>query len=126
MTLETLTCSSTAALEALAHGVPAAFFLDYEGPDRLNGPARSALTGSGLILSRQEVLNLTVREPDPEWMNGTLSDPRAADRLLSIIRDFRERQGGGVAPMIYPSLMQVRARQAISVAKKIRRKLLAA
>lgn len=121
-----LTCSSTAALEALAHGVPAAFFLDYEGPDRLNGPARSALTGSGLILSRQEVLNLTVREPAPAWMNGILSDPGDMGRVLEIIRAFRERQGSGVAPMIYPSLMQVRARQAISVAKKIRRKLLAA
>jgi hypothetical protein len=123
-----LTCSSTAALEAVARGIPTGFLLDYEGGEKgkWNKPARIFLSNSNLILSRQEVLDLVPRTPKAAWVDSVLSAPGDFDRLLSIIREFHDKQGNSVAPMIYPGYWEAKAHSAKTVARRFKRKLLVA
>jgi hypothetical protein len=83
-----LTCSSTAGLQALAHGVPAMFYdsyPDHEHESQWPGVQR-LLKASNLIVSREQAVRLDTPRADPRWFQENLSTSADLARLISAMR----------------------------------------
>lgn len=84
-----ITCTSTAAIDLVREGVPAMVHLDY--PDRtldpLVEPMRRLFTGSNLIKSLDDVLNLRFDAPDRDWLSGIFCPRDLGRDVLSRIAD---------------------------------------
>lgn len=75
-----VTVSSTAAVEALAAGVPAALLGDFGLPDHYGG---SYFLESGLITTLDRLLAGEVPTPDPAWLaSRVVADGRNCERLV--------------------------------------------
>ncbi|WP_418276183.1 DUF6716 putative glycosyltransferase [Isoptericola jiangsuensis] len=115
-----LTVSSTAALEALARGLPTVFLADFGiGAEQLN----EQYAGSGCVRRLDEVA-ATLRAggpaPDPDWCADGYLHPR--DELGDVVRDLggRAREGGltpldDVVPWSWPRHLWSRVRSALPV-----------
>jgi hypothetical protein len=91
-----VTVSSTAAIEALARGIPV-IALDTFGVRRsLINPV---FVGSGLFGTRDDVVARAYRHPDPEWLDDNyFHDPAADDWTRTLERLVAERRAGRLAP----------------------------
>lgn len=91
-----VTVSSTAAIEAIARGIPV-IAIDTFGVRRsLINPV---FRGSGLFGGRDEVLRRDFRHPDPAWLDDNyFHDPAADDWALALERLVQIRRDGRLAP----------------------------
>jgi hypothetical protein len=83
-----LTCSSTAGLQALAQGVPAMFYdsyPDHEHESQWPG-VRRLLTGSNLVVSREQAVRLDAPRADPRWFEENLSTSADLAKLVTAMR----------------------------------------
>ncbi len=79
-----LTCSSTAGVEALAMGIPAMFYSDYHGfaeEPQYAGIMR-VFSGSGIQVTREQAVGLSVPTANPDWWHNTISRPDDLSKLL--------------------------------------------
>lgn len=95
-----VTISSTAAIEAIAHGVPV-IALDEFGISKplLN----TVFRGSGLLAGADAVIARDVRTPEPEWLRDNYFHDEescdAGERLASLVE---RRRAGQLAPRTMP------------------------
>lgn len=91
-----VTVSSTAAIEAIARGIPV-IAIDTFGVRRsLINPV---FRGSGLFGGREEVVRRDFRHPDPAWLDDNyFHDPAADDWARTLERLVRARRDGRLAP----------------------------
>lgn len=92
-----LTCSSTSGVEALAHGVPTMFYLDYAeaAADPLNAPMRALLAGGGPLATRLQALDLSPPCPTPAWLDEMLSNATDVDAVI----EAAARKHGAATPL---------------------------
>jgi hypothetical protein len=83
-----ITCTSTAAADLVAAGVPTLIHLDYPENylDPLVAPMRDLFAGSGLIADLTRLLALDARPPDPDWLAGMFCPRDLGARVLAMIR----------------------------------------
>lgn len=91
-----VTVSSTAAIEALARGIPV-IALDTFGVRRsLINPV---FVGSGLFGGRDEVIARAFRHPDPSWLDDNyFHDPTVDDWTRTLEQLVAERRSGRLPP----------------------------
>lgn len=91
-----LTCTSTAAIDLIREGVPTQVYLDYEENylDPLVPGMRRLFEGSGVIATLDDILQGTLRAPDPEWLARMFCPPDLGARVLACIADLRARDAG--------------------------------
>lgn len=78
-----VTVSSTAVLEAVDRGLPAIVLGDFGvGPELYNG----VFAGSGLIGTLADVEALTVRHPDPDWLQDHYFHPPTPETTAGLLR----------------------------------------
>lgn len=94
-----LTCTSTAAMDAIRAGVPSLLYLDYveNHRDYTVEPMRRLFGDSGLIAPLPRLLDLDVRPPDGGWLARNFRGPDLYDELLDAIAAFRRRPARAAA-----------------------------
>ena len=85
-----ITCTSTAAMDAIAAGVPTAVHTQYVEAyrDPLSAPMRREFAGSGIDLPLRDLLDLRIPRPDPTWMAERFRGDDLYDELEAIIGRF--------------------------------------
>lgn len=88
-----LTCTSTAAIDAVRAGVPVQVYLDYVQNylDPLATPMRTLFAQSGLIATLDEVLKGAPRPPAPAWLDEMFCPRDLGARVLAAIAAARAR-----------------------------------
>lgn len=87
-----VTVSSTAAIEAVAMGVPVIAIDDFGVRRAL---INTVFEGSDLLASSEALIEGDFRHPNPEWMDDNYFHPRAdTDWLAQLERLLDERDGG--------------------------------
>jgi len=101
-----ITCTSTAALDVVRAGVPCMIYLDYVDyyRDRLAAPMRRLFADSNLIVSLEEMLNLELKAPDPNWLENMFSPPDLGARIIRLVEDFETRPALMGSPAQGPDL----------------------
>ncbi len=90
-----ITCTSTAALDAMSEGVPTMIYLDYVDNflDPLNGPMREVFKTSGAIVTLEELLFLKTRPVNPAWVADMFAERSLGADVLKAIEAFEGREG---------------------------------
>lgn len=72
-----LTCTSTAAMDAISAGLPAIAYTDYVENylDPMSKAMKGLFEGSGVLASLEQFLNLETRRPEAAWLNANFRDP---------------------------------------------------
>lgn len=72
-----LTCTSTAAMDAISAGLPAIAYTDYVENylDPMSKAMKGLFAGSGVLASLEQFLNLEARRPEASWLNANFRDP---------------------------------------------------
>jgi hypothetical protein len=92
-----VTVSSTAALEAVALGIPTLIIDDFGVSAEL---INEVFTGSGLLGSTAALLGREFREPDPAWLaDNYFHDPSQNDWIAAIERLVAENRAGSLEPL---------------------------
>lgn len=90
-----LTCTSTAAMDAVSQGIPTLVYTSYVDywKDRMSAAMEREFEGSGLLASLSRVLRLEARPPRSGWLDARFVTP---DGLLDDIEAAiaRVRRGG--------------------------------
>lgn len=89
-----ITCTSTAAIDAISSSTPTMVYLDYieSHKDPLNNAMRRQFDESGLIVTLTQLVQLDAGLPNPKWMQDRFKGPELIDELLDAIHLFKERQ----------------------------------
>lgn len=82
-----LTCTSTAAADLVAAGIPAMVYLDYVENylDPLMPPMKQLFEGSGLVAGLEAVLNGNWQAPEPQWLDKMFCTPDLGARVLAAL-----------------------------------------
>lgn len=88
-----ITCTSTAAMDAISAGVPTMLYLDYlkNYADYTVAPMRAMFAASGLVCSLPALLDLDVAPPEPRWLASHFRGEDLYDALISAIISWRSR-----------------------------------
>lgn len=88
-----ITCTSTAAMDAVSAGVPTMIYLDYieNYLDPLALPMRQEFSDSGLICDLHRVMNLEANAPDPIWLQQHFRGDDLYSELEISIAAFKAR-----------------------------------
>lgn len=101
-----VTISSTAAIEALARGIPAVLLDEFGISDAL---INTVFTGSGLFGGRDAVVRREFRHPDPAWLDDNyLHDATASDWFDRAIDLVAAQRAGRLQP--HPAAQRVGGR----------------
>lgn len=91
-----VTISSTAAIEAIARGIPVIALDTFGVADTLINPV---FVGSGLLAGEAAVVRRRFRHPDPAWCaDNYFHDPAADDWAAQVAELVRLRQAGALPP----------------------------
>ncbi|HXR44106.1 MAG TPA: DUF6716 putative glycosyltransferase, partial [Pseudolysinimonas sp.] len=95
-----VTVSSTAAIEAIARGIPVIALDVFGVSDEL---INVVFAGSGLLAGEAAVIGREFRHPDPSWLDDNYFHPAdAADWLRQLDELLAERAAGRLAPRAIP------------------------
>ncbi len=85
-----LTCTSTAAMDALSAGVPTIVYTDYveNYRDRMAGAMQRIFRDSGIIMPLKSVLYLDYRKPRMSWLERHFRDETIFLELLRVVSKF--------------------------------------
>lgn len=88
-----ITCTSTAAIDAVAAGVPVQVYLDYVEAylDPLAAPMRALFAQSGLLASLPDLLEGSPRPPAPGWVEQMFCPPDLGERVVAAVQAVRAR-----------------------------------
>jgi hypothetical protein len=87
-----VTVSSTAALEAVALGLPVMVLDDFGvTPELIN----DVFLGSGLLASLADLLAMRFSDPDPEWLDDNYFHDQATDSWQAIAEELVQRNRRG-------------------------------
>ncbi|WP_333834459.1 DUF6716 putative glycosyltransferase [Rubrimonas sp.] len=88
-----ITCTSTAAMDAVSAGVPTMLYLDYveNYADYTVEPMRTMFKGSGLIRPLPALLDLDALPPDPDWLARHFRGEELYDSLIDAIVRWQGR-----------------------------------
>ncbi|MFC5679315.1 DUF6716 putative glycosyltransferase [Aeromicrobium endophyticum] len=89
------TISSTALLEAVAHGVPCLAIDDFGVGER---QINTVLVGSGLLGSTDRLVAGAFRHPAPEWLDDNYLHDPAANTWVAAVEELLVRRGRGDLP----------------------------
>ena len=97
-----ITCTSTAAADLIAAGVPTLVHLDYVENylDPLNAPMRAMFEGSGVVAGLDDLLALRAGTPDPAWMARFFCPPDLGERVLRRVAAFQAMERPGTGPLL--------------------------
>jgi hypothetical protein len=86
----TITCASTASIEALGSGVPSLFLTDYTAAkeEAHYNSLQAFLEGSGIQATKDDIIALKVRHPNREWLEGVISTEDHVWELLTVLARF--------------------------------------
>lgn len=114
-----ITCSSSAGIESIAAGVPTLFYTCFPRADEdvLAYKIRDILKRSNLLASREDILNLTRRQPDETWLSEMLTDPSDVESLLRAIESFLEHKRHEPVPA--PGLLHAASRRVKGRARRL-------
>lgn len=89
-----ITCTSTAAIDAISAGVPVAAYIDYVDfrSDRLREPFRAEFDASGVITSLNDLLELRFAYPVEEWMSTRFRGADLFDEIEAVVAAFPGRE----------------------------------
>ncbi|MBD3940774.1 hypothetical protein IF188_03545 [Microbacterium sp. NEAU-LLC] len=90
-----VTVSSTAAIEAIAGGVPV-IALDMFGVSA--GLINETLADADLLAGESDVIARRFRHPDPEWLDENYFHPPAADDWTQVLARLIARRADGALP----------------------------
>lgn len=91
-----VTVSSTAAIEAIARGIPVIALDTFGVSDELINPV---FTGSGLFAGEDDAVGRRFRHPSPRWLHDDYFHPAEDDELHARIAELVEaRRAGELAP----------------------------
>lgn len=91
-----VTVSSTAAIEAIAHGVPVLILDDFGVTPQL---INEVFEGSGLLGSRDSLLAADFRVAEPEWLSENYFHGVASDTWIASVQGCLERASAGTLPV---------------------------
>lgn len=88
-----ITCTSTAAIDAISAGIRTAIYLDYVDfrSDALREPMRAEFEESGIITPLADLLELRVGYPDASWMETRFRGNDLFDELECAVAAFKTR-----------------------------------
>ena len=90
-----VTVSSTAAIEAVARGIPVIALDSFGVADKLINPV---FLGSGLLAPESAVIARDFRHPAPEWLADNYFHAAAADDWFGRLQDLVARRRAGELP----------------------------
>lgn len=87
-----ITCTSTAAMDAISAGVPTIVYVDYveNYKDRLAKQMRRIFCKSGLVLPLKSVLHLDYQKPRKTWLDGHFRDDLIFKDIIRAITEFQK------------------------------------
>ncbi|PMR73049.1 DUF6716 putative glycosyltransferase [Billgrantia endophytica] len=87
-----MTCTSTAAMDAISAGLPTMVYLDYVENylDPMMYPMRKLMGGSGVLSSLTQVLNLDAKHAESTWVEQNFRASDLYDEVLSVISSFKQ------------------------------------
>lgn len=89
-----ITCTSTAAIDLIRMGIPTLVYLDYVDNycDPLANPMRLLFSGSGVIASLEDVLNLNTTAPNQDWLEGMFCPATLGADVFAMIEELHPTQ----------------------------------
>lgn len=99
-----ITCTSTAALDAISAGIPTMVYLDYVDNflDPLNARMRGLFQHSNLVVGLERLLSLRPGLPNPAWIDDTFSARTLGHDLFAHIEAYEGRPGQ-TGDVLHPS-----------------------
>lgn len=90
-----LTCTSTAAMDAISAGLPTLVYTNYVENylDPMSGAMTELFRGSGVVSPLERFLDLETRRPDAEWIEANFRDPSSIYSELE--KTVQELKRGG-------------------------------
>lgn len=85
-----ITCNSTAGIESLCAGIPTAFYLDFPSDERIVKESKLYFQKSGLLYSKEEILNLVIKTPNIQWKKEKLCTIGDLENIFKSIQKFRD------------------------------------
>lgn len=84
-----ITCTSTAAMDAVSAGVPTFVYLDYveNYMDPLCEPMRKLCGPGDLVRPLRDIMALQVRAPNLTWVNSIFRGPDLYDELIAVMQN---------------------------------------
>ncbi len=95
-----MTVSSTAAIEAIARGIPVIALDTFGVSDRLINPV---FEGSGLFGGEEAVVRREFRHPEPSWLGDNYFHPAEADDVAAQLEALVAAHKQGVLPAREPA-----------------------
>jgi len=86
-----ITCTSTAAMDAISAGIPTLVYVDYPEnySDRFAKPMRKEFAKSGLIASIADIMDLRGRRPRESWIEPRFRSEDLFDEIRRAIECFQ-------------------------------------
>lgn len=89
-----ITCTSTAAMDAISAGLPTMVYTDYVENylDSMASAMTKIFSSSGLITPLKRVLHLEYSRPQANWLNGHFRDRSLFREIKKITSAFKDRE----------------------------------
>ena len=88
-----ITCTSTAAMDAIGAGVPTMVYVDYPENylDPLAKPMRQEFKESGLLAGIPQIMELAASTASPQWYNSRFRGEDFLNELIHAVQSFKAK-----------------------------------
>lgn len=88
-----ITCSSTAGFESLVHGIPTAFYLDYNKSEHIEEysteKVQDYLKALDVIYTAEEIINLAIKPVNRKIVENFFSTKENLKEIFKVVHDFK-------------------------------------